>query len=750
MGGGVSKWLSDHDRKIEALRMTPFFVLFDDDQLENIAKYFKFETISEGGLLGNQAMVVVLEGELAVSTLVPVQGGGSTSKGHVSELLCVKKKGDFFSRPSRELVHGRGSFNEKHSKNGGSIFKVVEAFDFTTIRAIHTTRILKLDSHSMESYLRSPGAASAGLLQTVLSTDIRQLLKTVPFLRPLKPGKLTSLSEMFVFKAFEAGTEVLREGDEDDNFYLVLAGELEVTAKVHPHDPNAKGSVTHAIEEAEESRHVANASPIDSLKRASLVSQNRQSTASTSSTADREPAPGSGEVTSEQFRNGRASSVASESGGAKAAQKPEEEEEDAAMDKSKDSVGSNSSENAMQFDLGRKIGGTASANGPLRTAPETPTTRSNKVPVIKPAPSMRLLRKSSSLVVPDADRVMLGTIGPGSYFGEMAIMAQMPRTATVKSTSKCLLARIHGRDFHNVLKLSKHVLDAFDLHAKERMVTKLYAFKLPFFAGISKSKLLTLAKLCELNQFQENDVIIQENTRSGKFHILINGMVSVSKNSEAFVRLSEGSYFGEISLLTDKPHLATVTACAKCVVLSVDKKGFDTFFADSPTLSAEFAMRLLGAHAIDLKHLIRHPLGFELFEQHMEKEFTKEHLDFYFAVEKFRQGAPDALSSADIKRKYIGSESETQVNISAGMAQEVLDLPESPDMFDIAQEEVYKLMKRDNFERFKKTPFFDELINAIQCYKDVKDIPTDDADCTRAEILAIRDPDNEEPEAETA
>ncbi|GBG24152.1 cAMP-dependent protein kinase regulatory subunit [Hondaea fermentalgiana] len=662
MGSALGVFRDDHELKVAALRKTPFFVLFSDEQLAGIAKYFKYEHLKEGALLGSQAMVVVVEGELAVSTLVPQQGD-KKNKAQVSERLCVKGPGDFFSRPSRELVRGRGSFRGDVNSKEASAVKIVEAFDFTTIRAIVDTKILKLEQKAMDAYLATQGAADAGLLQTVLSTDIRKLLKNVPFLRQLEPSKLTSLAEMFVFEAFEAGYEVIKEGDVDDDSYLLLAGELEATAKVHHEKSLVRGSVQTAIEP-----------------------------------------PSSGE----------------------APMKTDEKEEAPTEVASKGDADANEE----RFVLG--------GNGPsgLRTGSEAPMTK--KVPMLKPAPSMRLLRKSSNLIKPQGDTVSLGKVAPGSYFGEMSLMVRIPRTASVTASEKCLVAKIRGKDFHKVLQLTPDVLRAFDQHAKERMVRKLYAFRLPFFAGIEREKIMSLASLFEINQFKENDVIMREKEVSGKLHILINGEVNVSRDGEALVRLSEGSYFGEISILTDRPHLATVSANTACVTLSIGKEKFGSLFADSPNMSAEFQMRLLGPREIELQHVLRHTLGLDLFTQHLETEYTREHLDFYFAVMAFRAGEEGALTATDIKQKYIGPESETPVNVSASMSQAVLDAEEGLDMFNAAHDEVYALMKRDNFERFKKSPLYDELMEAIQCYTSV-DLNIDEAASTRADFLAMFD-----------
>jgi CRP-like cAMP-binding protein len=49
---------------------------------------------------------------------------------------------------------------------------------------------------------------------------------------------------------------------------------------------------------------------------------------------------------------------------------------------------------------------------------------------------------------------VLRVMGPGSYFGEIGLLAQVPRTATVKALEACTLYRISGTDFVDALTAS--------------------------------------------------------------------------------------------------------------------------------------------------------------------------------------------------------------------------------------------------------------------------------------------------------
>jgi cAMP-dependent protein kinase regulator len=73
----------------------------------------------------------------------------------------------------------------------------------------------------------------------------------------------------------------------------------------------------------------------------------------------------------------------------------------------------------------------------------------------------------------------------------------------------------------------------------------------------------------EEEDFSDGDVVIKQGDKGDKFFIVSEGEVVVTQVSESetdskeLARLREGSYFGEIALLTNKERLATITAAGK-------------------------------------------------------------------------------------------------------------------------------------------------------------------------------------------
>ena len=57
----------------------------------------------------------------------------------------------------------------------------------------------------------------------------------------------------------------------------------------------------------------------------------------------------------------------------------------------------------------------------------------------------------AELYSPNGREVILGTLGPGAIFGEVAAIDDAPRSATVIATSDCRLARIEGAAFREAV-----------------------------------------------------------------------------------------------------------------------------------------------------------------------------------------------------------------------------------------------------------------------------------------------------------
>jgi CRP/FNR family transcriptional regulator, cyclic AMP receptor protein len=102
----------------------------------------------------------------------------------------------------------------------------------------------------------------------------------------------------------------------------------------------------------------------------------------------------------------------------------------------------------------------------------------------------------------------------------------------------------------------------------------------PLFSDFSEAELRAVIRGLRLLTFEPGDIILTEGEPGDTVFVLATGAVKAFvRNPEGSLRLvremGEGSFFGEISILSGAPRTATVTAAAHCEVLELDRATLD-------------------------------------------------------------------------------------------------------------------------------------------------------------------------------
>lgn len=349
-------------------------------------------------------------------------------------------------------------------------------------------------------------------------------------------------------------------------------------------------------------------------------------------------------------------------------------------------------------------------------------------------PIRQSLEWGSDKTLPDERGiVVVADLKNGDYFGETALFVNINRTSTVKTIEKSLFVTVEKRTFENFCSVCP-IKEAMEAVMKERMVSKLSSLGIPFLDGIPAESLKSLNELVDIRETSEGEVIFREGDKGDRFYIIVHGDVKVetrngfdedkdqdeleeksvtSTESRHLGILSAGNYFGEMSLVSDSPRSATVTSVSKTILLGVDKESFRIIFASNSNALAEFTLRLLRARA-ELKHLLAHTLGLSAFRTFLQKSLAEENLDFWISSNEFK--STEALENLDetaneIYEKYCKEGAEKQVNLPHKIRSEIetaiTNNAVDKHSFDVASNEIYQLMVRDNYARFKRTQDFE-------------------------------------------
>jgi cAMP-dependent protein kinase regulator len=163
----------------------------------------------------------------------------------------------------------------------------------------------------------------------------------------------------------------------------------------------------------------------------------------------------------------------------------------------------------------------------------------------------------------------VATIGPGGSFGELALMYNAPRAATIASTERLsLLWALDRVTFRRILMDS-----AF---ARRRMY-ETFLEEVPLLSSLTPYERSKIADALETQKFPPGTSIISEGDRGEAFYLLESGEAAVYKRESGdtvLLNYRKGDYFGELALLDDKPRAASVVSVGEVKVATLGKEGF--------------------------------------------------------------------------------------------------------------------------------------------------------------------------------
>ncbi|KAL8755347.1 MAG: hypothetical protein Q9199_003697 [Rusavskia elegans] len=163
----------------------------------------------------------------------------------------------------------------------------------------------------------------------------------------------------------------------------------------------------------------------------------------------------------------------------------------------------------------------------------------------------------------------VNSIGPGGSFGELALMYNAPRAATVISTEpNSNLWALDRVTFRRIL---------MDSAFQRRRMYESFLEEVPLLSSLTLYERSKIADALETQKFSDGQTIIQEGDKGEAFFMVEQGEAEVYKKDagEKAIKLyKKGDYFGELALLDDKPRAASVAAKGECKVATLGKDGF--------------------------------------------------------------------------------------------------------------------------------------------------------------------------------
>lgn len=157
--------------------------------------------------------------------------------------------------------------------------------------------------------------------------------------------------------------------------------------------------------------------------------------------------------------------------------------------------------------------------------------------------------------------------GSGS-FGELALMYNAPRAATVKAVTDCSCWALDRRTFRTLV---------IDSMAAKRESYERFLADVPLLSSLSDSERSAIADVLNPIAFADGEAIIEEGQEGTAFYLVEHGEVDVTTQAggdKPIKSIKRGDYFGELALLNSAPRKATCKAKGAVSVVCMDKAAF--------------------------------------------------------------------------------------------------------------------------------------------------------------------------------
>ena len=171
----------------------------------------------------------------------------------------------------------------------------------------------------------------------------------------------------------------------------------------------------------------------------------------------------------------------------------------------------------------------------------------------------------------DEDAKLVKVYNAGEAFGELALLYNAPRAASIQAKTDAVLFALDREAFNNIVKDAEFKrLEKF-----ENILSKVEL--LETMDPYERSKIADVAVKAK---FKKGEYVIKQGEAGDKFYFIEEGTAVATKTltgktePEVVYEYTPGGYFGELALLKNEPRAANVIATSDLSVLALNRDAF--------------------------------------------------------------------------------------------------------------------------------------------------------------------------------
>lgn len=199
----------------------------------------------------------------------------------------------------------------------------------------------------------------------------------------------------------------------------------------------------------------------------------------------------------------------------------------------------------------------------------------------------------------DGKPLLLAELGEGAFFGEMALLSNAPRTASVIAIEDTMVFEISRELLDDIVAEHESVALVMKRFYKNRLLTNLLRTS-PVFAPFSAPEKKSLIEKFKSRSVKPGEYILTQDKPGDGLYVILSGRCEVSvpdddaakandsngatvgDGRKVLAKLREGDVFGEMSMLFQTNASASVTAVTPSIVLRLPKKRFQELIMTHP------------------------------------------------------------------------------------------------------------------------------------------------------------------------
>jgi CRP-like cAMP-binding protein len=168
------------------------------------------------------------------------------------------------------------------------------------------------------------------------------------------------------------------------------------------------------------------------------------------------------------------------------------------------------------------------------------------------------------------DEKLVEEVSSRAAFGELALLYDAPRAATVKAVTDCILYRVDQNTFRTIMAYNNY-------HIEKKRVQLLQSMDI--FKDVEQQSLGKIAKAMTQVVVHDGQTIFRKGDKGEIFYVIQSGKIKITdfgicSTEQKF--LNPGDFFGERALITGGKRSATATAVGSTTLYCVSRESFET------------------------------------------------------------------------------------------------------------------------------------------------------------------------------